>query len=258
MDCNFSTPTCGTLTDVYSNGQVTTDSTAPLSPSSVLNQLLPPGATQGGAQLDKFFGNATQVYVGLYIKTNTEFTLSHVGIGKLFFVGGPLSNSYFAYFGGYGDFDKTVIYNNQNGGDWNNCHLTGAGGRYGDWPGGFNFLGNINGSSLARGQWHKIEFLLKHSTTATSRDGIVRWWVDGVLRGNYTTLNQHTYTNYFSLNHTWDGAGNVVPGKLAGATWQHLFDQVRVSTCVSSCDQGVTPDTTPPGQVTSVTVTQLN
>lgn len=247
LDCAFASVTCGLLIDQYKNGALATDLSAPVSPPSVLNQLLPAGQTQGGAQLDYYFPASRQVYVGLWVKTNTEFTASNVGIGKLFFLGGAFNNSYFAYAGGYGNFDKTVMYNNQNSGIWNNCHYTGVGGSFGDCPGGMNFFGNVNGSSLVRGQWHRIEVCRKNSTTATSRDGIIRWWVDGTLRGNYTELNEHGTTTYFSLNHTWDGAGNVVPGKLPEATWQHLFDHLRISISdgASNCG-GAGGGTSPP------------
>jgi hypothetical protein len=42
---------------------------------------------------------------------------------------------------------------------------------------------------LTVGAWTKLEAYVKASTTSTSRDGIVRWWVNGVPAGSYTNLN---------------------------------------------------------------------
>jgi hypothetical protein len=50
----------------------------------------------------------------------------------------------------------------------------------------------------------------ERSTTAISRDGVVRWWVDGQLAGDYATVNfdQRRFVE-FQFAPTWGGIGQV-------------------------------------------------
>ncbi|OLB64223.1 MAG: hypothetical protein AUH96_09910 [Nitrospirae bacterium 13_2_20CM_2_61_4] len=52
--------------------------------------------------------------------------------------------------------------------------------------------------------------LFRMSTTSTSRDGIVRWWVNGTLVGDYSTVNfdvAHAFDE-FHFSPTWGGIGS--------------------------------------------------
>jgi len=44
---------------------------------------------------------------------------------------------------------------------------------------------NVTTTWINPGQWHRIEFYYRWGTAG---DGIIRWWVDGVLNGDYTTV----------------------------------------------------------------------
>lgn len=51
-------------------------------------------------------------------------------------------------------------------------------------------LPNIATTWLNPGEWHRIEFYYKWETTpGISGDGVIRWWVDGVLNGDYTNVH---------------------------------------------------------------------
>jgi len=84
------------------------------------------------------------------------------------------------------------------------------------------------GVTLQRGQWHKWEVLLV-SNRPGSYDGIARWWIDGVLAGDYSNVGYSAagQANVWELvrwNPTWGGAGDVVP-----ANQTMRMDLVRIS-----------------------------
>lgn len=66
---------------------------------------------------------------------------------------------------------------------------------------------NITASSMALDTWHTIEMYGIASSCSTCRNGTMKWWVNGILNGNYTNLNYgDTILNQWQINHTWDGA----------------------------------------------------
>ena len=49
---------------------------------------------------------------------------------------------------------------------------------------------NVAASRINPGEWHRVEFYYRWETTpGVSGDGIIRWWVDGTLNGNHTTVH---------------------------------------------------------------------
>ena len=78
--------------------------------------------------------------------------------------------------------------------------------------GSTNYDENVGSSSpLALGQWHRVEFYVKYATTATSGDGIVKWWLDGVLLGSYTTAQTPNDAGFveFQFSPYWGGVGGT-------------------------------------------------
>src|SRR4029077_2121205 len=104
-----------------------------------------------------------------------------------------------------------------------NSHLTNV--TCGSSPGTCLLHGNIAHPAVALGQWHRIELLVGQSTSPSSRDGIVRWWMDGVLIGDYTAVNFPT-GNWIQaeISPTWGGGSN-------SKTEQdyYWFDHLRMS-----------------------------
>jgi len=48
---------------------------------------------------------------------------------------------------------------------------------------------NVTTTWVNPGEWHRIEFYYKWETSpGVSGDGIIRWWVDGVLNGDYRAV----------------------------------------------------------------------
>ena len=50
-------------------------------------------------------------------------------------------------------------------------------------------LPNIETTWVNPGEWHQLSFYYKWETIPGSGDGIIRWWVDGVLNGEYTNVH---------------------------------------------------------------------
>jgi hypothetical protein len=50
-------------------------------------------------------------------------------------------------------------------------------------------LPNVDTTWVNADEWHRIEFFYRWETSPDAGDGIIRWWVDGVLNGNYTDVH---------------------------------------------------------------------
>ena len=74
-----------------------------------------------------------------------------------------------------------------------------------------NLTPNVTATPLVLGAWHHIEWYVKYSTSATSRDGVTRWWLDGVLQGDYRDLQMPGDAGFveYDFSPTWGGAGGV-------------------------------------------------
>jgi len=206
LDWPFNTPAGSGLIDSYGTGRVVADATAPVSPSNVLQQRMPAGSNSGAAQMDFYPNNPTgvgDIFVGIMWKVLPGFQGLLVNTNKIFFCINGQANGFLAWYGPTNE-PKSLMWNNQNSGVLDNGHVSGS---WGDSPGGRFFTSNIRSGIVSIGDWHKVEFYWKKSTTNSSRDGIVRWWLDGALCGNYTNINNgSSNVNWYSMNHTWDGS----------------------------------------------------
>ncbi|MEX5213785.1 MAG: hypothetical protein NW703_06435 [Nitrospiraceae bacterium] len=246
VDCNFNNTTCGgMLADAYNSGRVISDGTAPASPTSVLLQQTSSGTSlSGGAQLDYYPNGQRELFVGFWVKLNSGFVGSSNHDNKVIFPG-----AYWVileFWGPPGSNFKPVTHFQFNSNGPNNCHLSGI--IAGDCPwGGSGGVTFGNACSIGRETWYRIEYYIKQSSYTNSRDGIVRWWVNGTQCYNATNVN--TLTSPFdqvSLNHTWDGGLSKSSG-----TWEYRFDHLKIS---APNGGGGAPkgDTTPPVAPTSL------
>lgn len=261
LDCGFTHPTCnGALQDIYNTSgtlpappsagtlSVVTDGTAPVSPAAVLRSTIFAGNNFGGTQLNYVTPTVNnEMYVGMMWRTNPEF-LGRTVANKMWFMRGPTTNHFFGMNGcpGQGQPNCYIEFGH-NTGSLDNSHACAA-------DLGLICHANVGDPTVSRGVWTKLESYMKKSTTATSRDGIVRWWINGVLVGNYTNLNVSPLgINEWVWSETWDGFVNPVPV----VPWSHYIDHLHISipNCSGNCSGGSTGDTTPPSQVTGVAVT---
>lgn len=217
LDCPFnSLGACG----ITGGGPaIVSDASAPVSPSNVAKSWISAGTNLGGSEIHYVLPQTSnQLYVGIMWRTNSQFEGRPQG-NKLFFVRGPNTNGVFL-------FNSGALMNGQGRLIWghnttglNNSHACG-----GDAYGALCFP-NIGSGALTTGVWTKLEAYIKASATATSRDGIVRWWVNGVLAGNYANLNYPGPLNEWMWAETWDNTPNFV----VSTEWDHFLDHLHIS-----------------------------
>lgn len=238
MDCPFnSVAGCGIL-DIYSSAIPDADGSAQVSPSGLIRSTIYAGNLTGGMQI----GYATpqlnrEMYVGLMWRTNPQF-YGRPQHDKMFFVRGPQTNGFFGMRTCPGCSQRQLGwgFNASNGDNSHTCSDTGL------WC-----YPNVGSPSITIGQWTKIEVYLKSSTTMTSRDGIVRWWINGQPAGNYTNINHAPAgLSEWTWTETWDGALNPAPS----VDWSHYIDHLHISIPGGG---GNTSDQ-PPGPPTSPTI----
>lgn len=187
------------------------------------------GNSSGGMQIGIGFPQThREMFMGLMWRTNPEF-YGRIVHDKMFFLRGPQTNAYFGMRACPGCTSRQLGWG-FNAANADNSHTCADSGLW-CYP-------NVGSPAITIGQWTKIEVYLKSSTTMTSRDGIVRWWINGVLAGNYTNVNHAPYgLNDWTWSETWDGYVNPAPS----ANWSHYIDHLHVSI------PGGTSTDSPPG-----------
>ena len=78
---------------------------------------------------------------------------------------------------------------------------------------------NVNATVVTLGQWHKIEWY-------ASKNGTLKWWLDGVLQGSYTNVRNSFNFDMFQFSPTWGGNS----GARKRQTDHYWYDHARLST----------------------------
>ncbi len=267
-DCAFNPGSiCPEWFNVYNTYATANFANAPASPSSVMDNYLAVGAIEGSGQWGVILDYPTELFVGAWWSTNSDFVGMCNNTNKMLFVrnndGFYGDNNFLQWNGPPGVNNKTILWSMQ--AEYDNCHKVGWNG--GCWinppetrDGTGGFLPNVGSGQVATGSgWHRIEFYLKSSTTNVSKNGIIRWWVDGGLVGDYPGVNL-TPGGFreFQINSTWDGS-SCLQARDKTKRWDHYYDHIKISApnCGASCGGGPTPDTIPPSQVTGVTASNI-
>lgn len=239
--------------NVYNSGDFTT-----FNGETVLHDFLAANAGNGNGQWVVYLRNARRVYAGTLQATNAQFEGYQNNNNKNFFVraqGGSGDNSFLVYQGLAGAACKTFKWYQQ--GIVNNAHLPNTFGMNYTGPGSDGtgwFEPNTADASRATvchgTGFHLVEVDLTASTTTTSRDGIVKWFVDGYLVGHHTGVNiSPNGFEDFQINHAWDTPtppGCPAMGRNCALSWDYYWDKVLIA------KSGASSDTTPPSQVTGL------
>lgn len=236
VDCAMvTTSSCGLL-DVYGSLVSRSETVGGMiSPPSTLSSILYAGQSNGGSQVEKYFNSTyPEIFFGIELRTSAIFESWACCANKMFFLRGPETNG---FFGLDKDSGAAKLYWGHNTDGLNNSHACAFD--------GYACVQNVDTSTLVHGQWTKLEVYQKKSTSATSRDGILRMWKNGSKIMEYTNLN---YPNGFS-NWIWTETIYNLPTFSNNKEW--VFDHLRISipNCVSNCGGGQI-DATPPSQVT--------
>lgn len=247
FDCGFTHPTCnGQLQDPYNTANtlpsppsantlsVVSDGTAPFSATSVLRSMGNASAGNGGTELHYIAPSAIrEIYVGFWWRTNPEFTGNTVNANKTFFIRGTQGGQNGVFYLRTNPGQPKVLYwSTQLAYNLNQCF--GA-------PDQDHCYPNVTTTPIVPGTWYRVEVYMKASTCPTCRDGAVRWWINGVLNGNYSNFAYGPLVNEWVWSETWDGAGN---GNGFTTNPSHYIDHLHISVpnCGSGCGGGVTPN----------------
>jgi hypothetical protein len=187
-----------------------------------------------------------EVFCGFWWKTNADFQgISNLG-NKMIFIKAQQNsgdNSFLGWMGAQ-NAPRTLCWNQQ--GQVYNCHVSGFESA-GCWPvdGTGKFNPNINSAAatMAAGTgWYKVEIYLKSSTTFTSRDGVIKIWVNNTLSTSHSNVNlSPNGFEEWHINHTWDGSAIfAAPYRDTSLAWHHYWDQFYVS-IPSTTGGGSTP-----------------
>lgn len=224
---------------------IVSDVTAPLSPTNVLKFPYPVGFLSGYAPDTVYFplNNLSEIYFGYWWKASNPWHAHSSFINKIAFqftdlTGGQLIQIMF----GNGGSEPYRVMSSLEFNGVDNSHL---GNGYGDAPGTWQLFGNASEGKVTLGHWHRIEVYIKKGTSSSSKNGIIRWWVDGILVGNFSNVNYPTppFIEY-QFSPTWGGA----VGARKSEEDYYYYDHVRISQ-----PSGVA-DVTPPDAPTNLMV----
>ena len=171
------------------------DPTAPLSASNVYQFLYPQGMAAGAAGgLQWYYMTRNELFIGMYFKYSSNWQQSGSNLTKLFYVyqrSGENRQATFMIMNGPtgGPYDLQIS-NEPDGGAW--------------------WKQNVSNVAIVPGRWHRLELYMKKASASGVADGVVRWWVDGVLAANYP--NAKLRGNPFSEFHfspVWGGLGGT-------------------------------------------------
>ena len=229
LDHNFNAILGSGMSNPYNAGAIMSDATAPVTPSQCHVSWINGGDSTGGTELHWNSGTAwSDMFVGLAWRTNAQFEGRNGGSNKMFFMRGPggsgLANGTNACF----IFNNSTLVNGSgtmilgpNTGGLSNQAITGS-----TDPGALIWP-NVGDGTLTRGVWYKLEAYIKKSTTVNSQDGILRWWINGRLVGNYTNFNYPGGMNEWVWSEAWDGTWNI---SRPTVRWEHWLDHLYIST----------------------------
>jgi len=191
------------------NGTIASNATAPFSGTSVFQVKYPAGFTGGSAPATQVFGlgGARNVFVGTWWKASAEWQGHASAVNKIQFLfpvaGGDLYMT--AYGAPGGPYELRV-----------NLQFTSGDTR--SW-----LRPNVGPGNVSLGDWHRIEWLVETNSAGT---GVIKWWMDGVLVGDYrdVTFPSGGLAEY-KLSPTWGGMGDTKQ-----QTDYFWFGHVRIST----------------------------
>jgi uncharacterized protein YjdB len=173
---------------------IMSDATAPVSPSSVLAMKYAAGYQAGSEPGGEYLDPATPVketFVGFWWKASNPWQWHPSGVNKIAFLFTAVDNIYIMMYNDGGG--PTIQVEPQLLNDVR------------------RLAPNVTATTVTLGQWHRIEWYVKYATSGTSHDGIVRWWLDGVLQGEYTDLQTTPSSGVveYIIAPTWGGIGGT-------------------------------------------------
>jgi len=149
---------------------IVADSAAPFSPTPELQIAFTPSMSRDSEPSVHWMGlsQPREIYTGWWMKLSSNWTPSPAGGGKITFLWAP---------NGQGQ-----VYSNIGGSSAPHRININT-----EWaPYGQNFWEpNVATTPINYGQWYRIEWYVKYESSPGAGDGVMRWWVNGALNGDY-------------------------------------------------------------------------
>lgn len=189
-----------------------TDAAAPFSPPSVLQLTYPVGfgGGNGPGAMERILPGLRELYVGVWWKPSDPWQGHPSNVNKLAFVfaGGTGGDAYLAMYGSPGGPYELRVQRQFAGDD-------------APW-----LVPNVAHVPVVLGQWHRVEWLLAYNTTSAPANGVIRWWLDGQLIGDYGAVEFPGEPMVdFKLGGIWGGVGG------SKSEVDHFwYDHARLST----------------------------
>lgn len=210
IDADFSSLTSGGVSETTTNHlSVVSDATAPKSPPDVLQITYPTGFHEGSAPSTIYTDaadGATEVFYAMHWKCNSNWQFHCSGVSKIgfiFFNNGQHTN---------GGQDIIMMHGLSVSSAQIVCSFENA--NQEAHGGTTNYYGNTsNDPHVTPGNWYKIEWWYKKSSTGSS-DGAMKVWLDGALILDYTNIpTGDTTIEECQISPTWGGVGCSVSEK---------------------------------------------
>jgi len=188
--------------------QIVSDPAAPLSPTNVLEYIYPVGWVDGAAPATQYYPLSTkEVFVGMWWKPSNPWQGDASFVNKIQFLQVLHSSVFMGMYGPNGgpyELRADVQWPEQ-------CCA---------W-----LTPNVNSGVVTLGQWHRLEWYLKYESSYGAGDGIIRWWLDGALVGNYTNVkypNDGGFVEY-QISPTWGGNTGDVKKEQDSYRFDHSY-----------------------------------
>jgi len=177
------------------DGSFTLDPTSPGTPGGVYQIRYPIGFHGGAAPatLNYVLGGVSRVFVGTWWKASANWQGHPSYVNKIQFLfpatGGDMYLAAYGPPGGPYELRGVV-------------QLPGFEKRD-------KLVPNVDPGVISLGEWHRIEWLVEYNSPGTP-DGMMRWWLDGKLVGDYRDLQfPPSLLEYLKLSPTWGGIGGT-------------------------------------------------
>lgn len=233
VDHDFSTVVGGGLVHAMGGGVLVTDqSDAIVSPPTALKETRPASGEGGGLWAGYYNLWHTEVFAGISHKYAANYEGPPEGTGKLYlfwcgtgniwveaFVVGLDPTGYVGCILAFPDAD--------------NSHIEGAhpGTYFGGGPGTQAIYANVGNGTVFRDQWFKIETYYRLSSSLTSKDGIVKVWLNDNLIMDYSNVNFSNGPNverFYAFDYTSTWSQGWGPSQDSDKYVDHLYMSAKV------------------------------
>jgi hypothetical protein len=168
---------------------IAVDNSAPFSPSNALRMVFTTDMSPDSEPSVHWIGlsRPREVYSGWWMKVSPNWSCSPAGCGKITFLFPDGANG--------AGVTYSNLANAGNGAHYVNITTT--------WPStGYRFWEpNVTRTIVSKNEWFRVEWYVKWASAPGATDGIIRWWVNGVLNGDYRTLPFPGIAGFLEFQH---------------------------------------------------------